>query len=626
MNWLYYLLEANLYLAIFYAVYLLILRNETFYTANRWYLIITSVLAFVLPVVQIGWLKPIEAITQVITIVPNQNPDSANAITKINMPSPAIDIDWADAVLMMYALGITLTIILFTIKLTKLYRLIGKSLKTDIDQYKLIELDEQNTGFSFFNYLFIGKNLAERDTIITHEMVHIRQKHSADIVFVELLKIVNWFNPLVYMLQNSLKTVHEYIADEHTAATETDSLTYSSFLLSNAYGLQGPAATNSFFNYNLLKNRIVMLNKPRSGNAARLKYLMIMPLTTGMLCLSTLAFSKSYKTFDLLAKESSTAFELPAPQAKVSQPDTGFKLPAPDVVKNDFTTLTTYLSNHIKFPSSEINNTKFAGLHVSFDVDKTGEVGDVRLLAPAKNVLGNAAVSAFNTFSGKLNVKPGTYIVGVNFVTLAKNYVRFPEPSITKNANFIGTVTVLGLDAKQEQKLKEQSEPANAKKQNTQKLSAKVPEPKIEQIKMPKTDNPDIKAFNMHLSRNVRYPAADRDNKVTGRVFAELDLNDDNTIKDVKILRAPSKTLENEVARAIKFYKGKLHVVKSDHANYTIPISFRLEEKDGKVLSVDAVSTNKNENKNSQKEAPKNNNAAGKVSYMLDEVVIVGFL
>ena len=165
----------------------------------------------------------------------------------------------------------------------------GKS-KTLVDnKYKLIGIDGSNTAFSFFNYLFIGTKLKGSDTIIRHELVHIKQKHSADIIFIELIRIINWFNPVIYLVQMSIKTVHEYIADEQTASLESDALTYSSFLVNNAYGITGSSVTHSFFNYNLLKKRIIMLNQKRSGNLARLKYLVAVPICAGMLCASTLA-------------------------------------------------------------------------------------------------------------------------------------------------------------------------------------------------------------------------------------------------------------------------------------------------------------------------------------------------
>jgi beta-lactamase regulating signal transducer with metallopeptidase domain len=133
-------------------------------------------------------------------------------------------------------------------------------------------------------------------------LVHIRQKHSLGIVFIEVIKIINWFNPIIYLLQISLKTVHEYIADKQTAAQEKDVLSYSSFLVDNAYGLNGRSITHSFFNFNLLKKRIIMLNQQRSGNLARLKYRAAVPICAGMLCASTLAFSKNYAFIDLAPK------------------------------------------------------------------------------------------------------------------------------------------------------------------------------------------------------------------------------------------------------------------------------------------------------------------------------------
>jgi hypothetical protein len=182
----------------------------------------------------------------------------------------------------------------FAAKLYSLLKLTrSQNLETD-GKYKLVYINQSATAFSFFNYLFIGTKVQGSETIIRHELVHIRQKHSADIIFIELLKIVNWFNPFIYLLQYSLKTIHEYIADEKTAIAENDALAYSSFLVNNAYGLGGSSITHSFFNYNLLKKRIIMLHQKRSGSLARLKYLVAVPICAGLLCASTLAFSKDY--------------------------------------------------------------------------------------------------------------------------------------------------------------------------------------------------------------------------------------------------------------------------------------------------------------------------------------------
>jgi len=296
MNWLHYLLEANLYLAVFYAVYYLFLRNDTHYALSRIYLLTTSVISFVIPLLQLGFLKPADPQLVSVTLVP---PPHSTIVHYNTVPAEAVNFTWQDGLIWAYLLGVAVLFVVFLVKIYQLFRLTRAANTQFEGDYKLIYVDGSNTAFSFFNFLFIGTKATGADTIIQHELVHIRQKHSADIVFVELLKIINWFNPFVYLLQASVKTLHEYIADEQTAANGNDAIAYSTFLVNNAYGISGSSITHSFFNYNLLKKRIIMLNQQRSGNLARLKYLIAIPICAGMLCASTLAFSKNYNLIDI---------------------------------------------------------------------------------------------------------------------------------------------------------------------------------------------------------------------------------------------------------------------------------------------------------------------------------------
>jgi hypothetical protein len=296
MNWLYYLAEANLYLCVFYLAYCVFLVKETHYQLNRAYLLFSCLMAFVLPVLQVGALRPAvvdsaPVASYVVTQAPQYPVTTVIASAPVVAPTATFSID--DYLWLAYVAGAIVVLLLLTLKLYSVFKLTRNN-KAKLGSYKMVYLKDTDVAFSFFNYLFIGTRAAGANTIITHELVHIRQKHSADIMFLELLKVICWFNPCVYLLQNSLKTVHEYIADEQTAATEADALTYSSFLVNNAYGAGGSSITHSFFNYNLLKKRIIMLNQQRSGKLARLKYLVALPVCAGLLCASTLAFSKTY--------------------------------------------------------------------------------------------------------------------------------------------------------------------------------------------------------------------------------------------------------------------------------------------------------------------------------------------
>ncbi|MES2112790.1 MAG: TonB family protein [Bacteroidota bacterium] len=318
MNGLYYLAEANLYLGIFYLVYCLFLNRNTYYQLSRAYLLFSCIIAFILPLVQLNILKPASPaaqplqITSFAPVTPLKHAGTARlnliaalAAAKAIAPSPAPVLQsahkatkrpftWQDGLLYGYLIGAGALLFVLLIKLYTLFRLMRREPVVNEDKYRVIYLDGSDVAFSFFNYLFIGADAHGAKTIIRHELVHIQQRHSADIILLELLKIINWFNPFLYMVQNSLKTVHEYIADEQTAAYETDALTYASFLVTNAYGAGGSSITHSFFNYNLLKKRIMMLNQQRSGKLARLKYLVIIPICGALLCTSTLVFSKSY--------------------------------------------------------------------------------------------------------------------------------------------------------------------------------------------------------------------------------------------------------------------------------------------------------------------------------------------
>jgi TonB family protein len=296
MNWINYLLEANLYLVLFYAVYYMLLRRDTHYQLNRVYLLATSLLSFVIPFTQLGFLKhPVNLPEPVVAPINYEAyiPTAQNAAPVI--ATPAVHINYY---LLVY-IGIAAVMAIgLAIRIYQLAKMARKGKHTAGNDFKLIELDEEAHAFSFFGYLFISKKLSASLTIIQHELVHIRQKHSLDILYVEVLKIVCWFNPVVYLMQNSIKELHEFIADNYTA-TNQDVNAYTDFLISNAYGLSEASLHNNFFNKNLLKNRIMMLHQKRSGNLARLKYLVALPLLAGMLCTSTLAFTKDYSLIDL---------------------------------------------------------------------------------------------------------------------------------------------------------------------------------------------------------------------------------------------------------------------------------------------------------------------------------------
>ncbi|MES2418700.1 MAG: M56 family metallopeptidase [Bacteroidota bacterium] len=326
MSWLYYLLEANLYLVLFYCFYCLFLKNETFYSRNRYFLLLVTLFSFTLPILKIGWLKP--TITTVQTAAVNEMfpPPILLTDTVRVVPEAALNLnDW------LYA-GYLLIALCFAIKLAiNVYSIIWlwiKAKKNKVGKITLIEVNDDATAFSFFNLLFIHPALTDKPAVLKHEMVHIKQKHSFDILFFELIQIVCWFNPVLAFIKKDIKLLHEYIADELTTNNDVQKHEYALFLIQNSFGLRAQPITNHIFNQSILKRRINMLNKKRTAARARLRLLLALPLSGAMLCLSTMAFTKDYGYIDLLPEKSNAILIQQNPKPAAVKKDQ-IKYPAP---------------------------------------------------------------------------------------------------------------------------------------------------------------------------------------------------------------------------------------------------------------------------------------------------------
>ncbi|CAM3669076.1 M56 family metallopeptidase [Mucilaginibacter galii] len=291
MNWLHYLLEANLYLAVAYGCYWLLFRKQTFYTANRIYLLASTVLCFVIPLVQVSTSAPVQSVTQTVqttaTVVGVSQTAVAPVVSTLFLtPNKALQAIYWLAVASMYVWLVT--------KLYSLLKLVFTNKRLSRHNLTLVYVNDEHTPFSFFGYLFVDQSGELNEAMLRHEMVHIRQKHSWDIMFTEVIKIMNWFNPVVYLLQNSLKALHEFEADRLAAGNQQAPDAYVDFLIARAYHSNGLPFAHQFSNKQLLKSRIMKLYQKRSGKLARLSYLMALPLCAGLLCASTMAFSKDY--------------------------------------------------------------------------------------------------------------------------------------------------------------------------------------------------------------------------------------------------------------------------------------------------------------------------------------------
>ncbi|MCC4213473.1 M56 family metallopeptidase [Leeuwenhoekiella parthenopeia] len=274
-----YLLEVFVIQALFLAVYQFWLRKETFFNVNRAYLIGSALVAFALPFMQFEIFQNQIPLRENITFLPEV---VINAAAPQASPVTAeTQTDWS-IYWLIYAAGVFFSTGMLFRKYLEIKRYF-RFKKSSESGTNIIEIPNSDAAFTFLGTIFLGEkiNTEARRHILAHEEVHLKHWHGLDLMLFEVLRVVFWFNPLVYVYQNKVAELHEYIADAH-ALRKTEIKSYYNQLLNTAFGTQQISFINTFFNHSLIKKRIVMLQKQSKSNA-KWKYLFLLPLIAGIL-------------------------------------------------------------------------------------------------------------------------------------------------------------------------------------------------------------------------------------------------------------------------------------------------------------------------------------------------------
>jgi bla regulator protein BlaR1 len=284
-----YAVLTTLYWSAFYGLYALALRRHTFFRLNRGYLIAALAAGLVLPMLDgMHWQQPETAEAPVFYVAPVvAGFDAINTWEAVISAAPAEEaFPWKTVLLIIYLVGAAFGLVRLSIGLSKLWKLWQSGERTRIGGRRVVLTRTPHLPFSFANTIFLWRNNQwtheEEADILRHEQAHISDGHTADMLLLELLRIVFWFSPPLYLYRNALRLVHEYIADAEVLRTRNRS-EYGRLLLRQAVpGLQISIA-HSF--HSSLKQRISMMTKTKSKAAARWQYLVALPLTLGLMLL-----------------------------------------------------------------------------------------------------------------------------------------------------------------------------------------------------------------------------------------------------------------------------------------------------------------------------------------------------
>ncbi|OBX23084.1 MULTISPECIES: M56 family metallopeptidase [Bizionia] len=294
---IHYIIQVIAFQLFFLLIYDVFLKKETFFNWNRAYLLITAVLSILLPFVKVAGFK--EAIpNDFVVSLPHILSQTTNTIfleeVVISGSNTSHPFLWYFSLVLV--IGSVLAVAFFSMRLFKIVTLIYQNPKQREGAICFVRMLKSTLAFSFFNYVFLGENIKETDRqqIVKHELVHVKQKHTWDLLFFEMLRIVFWFNPFVYMYQNRMADLHEFIADSQ--AVKYNKKQYYENLLSQIFDTNQVSFINPFFKQSLIKKRIIMLQKTKSKQVQLIKYALLIPMVLGMLVYSSCSNETSNAT------------------------------------------------------------------------------------------------------------------------------------------------------------------------------------------------------------------------------------------------------------------------------------------------------------------------------------------
>lgn len=393
-NLLMYFIKVNVAIALFYLFYRLFFAGDTFWKTRRYYLLFSVILSFVYPFFSIeNWLQNQEPIQKLLV-----NYATLPEITVIqNQQSSMFTIE--NMMLATYAMVVLFLLIRLLIQLSSILIIRDKGRFKTVQGTRIISVEKEITPFSFFGSIYICTELhneMEMKQILTHELTHVRQGHSYDVLLSEMICIIFWFNPATWLLKREIRQNLEFLADNKVIESGFDSKTYQYHLLQLSYQTPEIKLANKF-NVSPLKKRIIMMNQKKSAKASLLKYSLIVPLALALV-LSSNAQTVVNKAKKALATkevvtEQKTVKAFPKKMVETKQ------LTEPIIVNNEKADekpyevvekmphyqggdgeLLSYIVKNLKYPVIAQESGTQGKLLVRFVVNKDGKVTNASIL------------------------------------------------------------------------------------------------------------------------------------------------------------------------------------------------------------------------------------------------------
>ena len=581
------MIKSTLYLSVFFAFFMLVMRKTTFLRLNRIGFLAGTFICMALPFIRISMPEniaremPMAIIENAIT--PAIVTSSVTEETAISATEQTAEKTFP-VVEFILLTGMLVTLVITSRSYFHMTRMLKSIRVTDIDGTCVRITDDEIQSFSWGRQIVISrKDLEENPAILTHEKMHVRCGHSIDLIAYSIVTVMHWFNPLVWIARTELKMLHEYEADDLTINKGIDATQYQLLLVKKAVGAKRFQLANGF-NHSKLKNRITMMHKNKTNRWMRLAYILCVPVLIGTMCLCsspdasskkiknitvTISTSQGQKVLNdftmkdlesaltdnvdlldtsvgIMPQEGYLETDLEAVRSRLQEFNKA-KKSASDAV--DYSTLSAkpefggkdvgsfsrWVNDQLNYPE-EAKAKKIQGrVTLSFTITETGKVSDVKVLRGADPILDKEAVrvveSSPDWTPGMKDGKP----VSVTYT--------FP--------------VIFQLNDRE----------------NTDVFPFQLAEQK------PTFNGGDANEFLKWVNANISYPENCRKNGISGRVFLSFTVRETGKVTDVKVLRSAHEELDREAVRVIGMspdwapgmVDGKLVPV-----SFTLPVTFQL--------------------------------------------------
>ena len=541
-----YIIKSVLYTSAFQSFYLLIMRKTTFLRLNRIVFITGTLICLILPFINIGRLAageittPIEIIESVLvsdTLMLDEA--SISADTQINRTALIIKV--------LFIIGAFASFLITTISYIRMCKMIRSAKPVEIDGAEVRIIDEEIPSFSWGRHIVIGKrDLEENPAILTHERMHVRCRHSYDLMAYTIVTTLQWFNPLVWIARTELKMLHEYEADELTINKGIDATQYQLLLVKKAVGNKRFQLANGF-NHSKLKNRITMMHKNKTNRMMKLAYILCIPALIGVMC----CCAHSTEAGNIAANETISGNDATVnAELKASRDTTAKKSPMPfslvDVKPTfnggDANAFSKWVNEHLAYPES----CKKAGIGgrvvLSFTVSENGKVTDVKVLRGVHEDLDKEAVRVLGMAPdwtpGMVDGKP----VAVSYTFPIIYHSRKDEDRAFQTDERSDVVPFQFAGTK------------------------------------PGFNGGDANEFSKWVAENLVYPENCKKEGIGGRVTLSFTITATGKLIDVKVLRGANEELDKEAVRVVSsspdWTPGAVDG-KPVAVSYTFPVIFK---------------------------------------------------